>query len=443
MSKQVRWLREQLQVWVARGVISSGQAEQIRQIYPEPKASAPWGTIIFAGLGAIVFGLGIILLFAYNWHAIPKAGKLAVIFLSIIVAHGAGLRLFAWPDWRRPLGEALTLLGTMLYGSGIWLVAQIYHIDEHFPNGFLIWAVGALALAWAMPSVAQGILTVVLLCIWACSEAWGFDRAMHVAPFLVLLAAGGLSWRLRSVLLLVFVLAGFNITLLATVGALTGKLVVIVWLNAAAAFLAMGKLSRRRQWFAGSESVWEFFGWFGYLASLYLLTFPDFVNHELGWGSPADEKEIVPILLYAWGWLAVMLLAWLPLAVELARRREARWTAMKSPEEWLVPLTAILLQVVCVSKLYTEQWMIAGTFNLVFLALAVAWMGRGCRRGLVRPTVMGSLLFAALTIARYFDLFESLFVRGLVFLAVGGVLFAEGILFMRARRLARTQEAGT
>ena len=41
----------------------------------------------------------------------------------------------------------------MLFGAGIWLVAQVYHIEEHFPDGFLIWGIGALALAWAMPSI--------------------------------------------------------------------------------------------------------------------------------------------------------------------------------------------------------------------------------------------------------------------------------------------------
>jgi hypothetical protein len=51
------------------------------------------------------------------------------------------------------------------------------------------------------------------------------------------------------------------------------------------------------------------------------------------------------------------------------------------------------------------------------------------------------LLLVALISARYFDLFESLAIRGLIFLLVGGLLFAEGILFRRARRLARTAEA--
>ena len=108
-----------------------------------------------------------------------------------------------------------------------------------------------------------------------------------------------------------------------------------------------------------------------------------------------------------------------------------------------MPLTATLLHLVCVTELYRDGWLAAGCFNLAFLALSAAWMGRGCRGALVQPTVLGSLMFAALAIARYFDLFESLLVRGLVFLVVGGVLFGEGILFLRARRRARMPEPAT
>jgi len=38
-------------------------------------------------------------------------------------------------DWRRQLGEVACLLGTMLFGAGIWLVAQIYHIEEQIVAG--------------------------------------------------------------------------------------------------------------------------------------------------------------------------------------------------------------------------------------------------------------------------------------------------------------------
>jgi uncharacterized membrane protein len=55
---------------------------------------------------------------------------------------------------RTGLIGGLHLLGTMMFGAGIWLIAQIYHIDEHYPNALLIWSLGALGLAWALPSLS-------------------------------------------------------------------------------------------------------------------------------------------------------------------------------------------------------------------------------------------------------------------------------------------------
>ncbi|HZP59386.1 MAG TPA: hypothetical protein VFB27_03605, partial [Opitutaceae bacterium] len=84
----------------------------------------------------------------------------------------------------------------------------------------------------------------------------------------------------------------------------------------------------------------------------------------------------------------------------------------------------------------SDERFVAIIFNLIFLSVALMWMVRGCREGRLRPTVLGSLLFAALVWARYFDLFESLAVRGLVFILLGGVLFAEGFYYRRMRQRA-------
>jgi uncharacterized membrane protein len=444
MSKHTQWLHEQLKSWADEGLLSPEQAAQLRERYPEPKAAAPWGVIIFSGLGAVVCGLGVILLFAYNWQAIPKGGKLAIIFASIAAAHIGGLKLFVKDDWRKSLGDALTILGTMLFGSGIWLVAQIYHIDEHFPNGFLIWGIGALALAWAMPSIAQGALAVVLLTIWACTETWGFDHAIHFAPFLILLAAGGLSRRLQSRVLLVFTITAFTVTLLAAAGQVEGGLVLPVWLYMAAAFVAVGKLCRRHGNFANSEPVWKFFGWLGFLICLYLFTFPDAVDDLLDWNRSADAPNKVMANIYSWSALGVAILAWCPLMVEQMKQRAVRDASRPDwGDLWLVPLTPLLVQVICLTRLNQQEWLVAGPFNLIFLALAATWMAKGCREALLRPTILGSLLFGALMTGRYFDLFESLLMRGLVFLTVGAILFAEGILFMRNRRFAQQRGAVT
>lgn len=439
MNEQVRWLWQQSEGWVERGLIAREQAERIRGLYPAPQATRPWGLIIFSSLGAVTAGLGVILLLAYNWQAIPKFAKLGIILGSLVGLQTGGLWLFQRGESRRPVGEAVCVLGTMLFGAGIWLVAQIYHIDEHYPNGFLIWGLGALGLAWAMPSVAQGFLATGVLCAWGCTEGWGFEHAMHWAPLLLLGGAGALAWQERSPSLLGAVLTAFALCLAANLCAVSEHLLLRTLLGFAVLFVAVGRLAGRRGWFAGSGPVWGFFGWAGFLFCLYLLTFPGIVSHLLGGvrhGPPAEPIRLIyewlPVVLALGAW-GVVGWPWRPGAAA-PRPRDCHL------EDLLLPFTLFLAQFLAMSELGEGQWEVAGIFNLVFLAVAAAWMAQGCRDGDLRRTVLGSVLLAALTTARYFDLFESLAIRGVVFLTVGGLLFAEGILFRRARQRVQPKE---
>jgi uncharacterized membrane protein len=443
MSDRIRWLWEESKGWAAKGLISQDQADRIRGLYPEPKAALPWGTIIFSGIGAGIAGLGIILLLAYNWHAIPRGGKLAIILAGVACLHAGGIWLFGRGDRWRQVGEAVCLLGSMLFGAGIWLVAQVYNIQEHFPTGFLIWGLGALAMAWAMPSLAQALLAVAVLCTWGGSEGWGFDTAVHWAPLLILAGVGSLAWRLRSRLLIFFVLTAFVITVCANVSAVHDELLLRVLLQFGALFVAVALLSSRHGWFTAGAGAWTFFGWLGFLFCTYLLSFPDLVEHSLGWqerGAPAVGPAA---MVYGWGPFILGLLAWVAVAWPSRRgagREGEPARESQHLEDWLLPLTVLLCQILALAELTGYKWQVAGAFNLVFLAVAAAWMGRGCREGRLRPTILGSLLLVALVAARYFDLFESLALRGVVFLAVGGLLIAEGILFRRIRQRLQTAE---
>jgi uncharacterized membrane protein len=475
MSKEIRWLWRESSQWEAKGLITPEQGKQIRGLYPEPAAALPWSTIIFSGLGALIAGLGVILLIAYNWQALHKFAKLGIILGGIAALHGTGLRLFLRTERWRQLGEGVCLLGTMLFGAGIWLVAQVYHIEEHFPNGFFLWGLGALALAWAMPSVAQGLLAVVALTIWGASEGWGFDKALHWAPVLILVGAGLLAWRLRSLSLLCATLAGFAVSVSANLSAVEGGLVLRVLLDWAVIFVAVSILIKDSSVFPESSGVWGFFGWCGFLSCLYLLSFAGITEDLLGWKSHGAETPSVLAVVYGWVPLATVVALWAAVvwrartptpagmgpwssippdsggsvsSPSLTDEERAGVRGRSTPtgdraynlEQWLLPLTAILCQILAMSRLTLDKWTPAGAFNLVFLAVAGAWMAKGCREGLVRPLLLGSVLLGALVTARYFDLFESLAVRGAIFLAVGGLFFTEGALFRRARKRISTTE---
>ena len=73
-------------------------------------------------------------------------------------------------------------------------------------------------------------------------------------------------------------------------------------------------------------------------------------------------------------------------------------------------------------------------FNILALYQAFMMISTGCRGLSLKTTVAGCVLFAAITLARYTDLFVSLLARSLVFFIAGAGLFAVGMYYSRARK---------
>ena len=83
--KHLKWLETQLPDWVNAGLISNPQASAIRTHYHDSDSSL--ARTAFSSIGAILFGLGIILFFAWNWDALHRFTKLAIVFAAIVAAH--------------------------------------------------------------------------------------------------------------------------------------------------------------------------------------------------------------------------------------------------------------------------------------------------------------------------------------------------------------------
>jgi uncharacterized membrane protein len=432
MSKQTRWLLPEIERWTADGIISPEQAERLRQRYAVTPEGPPWGLLVFASAGALVIGLGVVLLLAYNWNAIPKFGKLALVFGAITAAHTGGLICLRKGGWQQRLGEALCLLGTMLFGAGIWLVAQIYHIDEHYPNGFLLWALGALMLAWILESTSHALVATVLLAIWGGAEVFQFHEPNLWALPLVALGLVPLAWRKESALLLAFVLAALELLLIANLfdygsgsRAFASALALAVLLIGAARLTEILRPS-----FANGAAIIAAFGFGGFFICSFLLGFQQAADDLINWkqltGSQAGLAAIHSWVLFAlaaaaWSWIA-----WRALA------RQQRVAV----EEWLVPIGLLYVYGLAVSGHHAVVYsgLVAISFNLILLGIAVMWMWRGCAESRLRPTVIGSLLLAAVVLARYFDLFQSLAARGLAFILLGGIFMAEAMYYRKNRR---------
>ena len=416
--------------WRAEGLVDEALAQRILARYPAG-AERNWGRIVFSAIGAVLVGLGVILFFAYNWQELPKAAKLALAIGALVAAHGSAMALARRANAGVGLVEGLHVLGTMLFGAGIWLVAQIYHIDEHYPNAFLVWSLGALALAWAMPSVVQALLALFLVTFWAGVELFDFRVAVHSAPVLVVLGVLPLAWWRRSPALLFCALAVLYLVTAFAAGAIDGKVLLPLLYTMGAAALIAGVAAATTK-FPEAGGPLRSLGLLVILGCSYLLSFRDLAGllRKVDFSKPG-----IAIYLGAAG-AALALALFL-----LARGRLAQLDAYR---RWQLGLVGVGLLIVLASMFLLAKgggWPVVLSFNVIVLGLAVLLILEGSEH--LRPKLVGAgcLLFAMVVIGRYADLFTSLLVRAAVFVALGAALFYVGNFYARSRRRAQGVQA--
>ncbi len=425
MSKRTRWLQEQINAWLDEGLIGAGQAGALRARYPVGGEDTPWSRLIVSSIGAVVFGLGIILFFAYNWADMHKFVKLALVFGGVLAAHGTGFYLSASADAKRPLVESLHVMGTMLFGAGIWLVAQIYHIDEHYPNAFIVWGLGALALAWAMPSIAQGLMAVLLVFLWGSFEVFGFSSPNHPGPWVMLLGVLPLAWMQRSRVLLFFALVAFIALYAFSTAQVEDDLVAGALFYCAFLYMAAGRLSIRSA-FPDSAPIFHAVGYSVYLVLLYIFSFEQ-VARELVSLNPDGILEwlyfLVPLIAALSAWLALLAFG--------------AWQRADVIRRWEMGLMLLVMLLVLIAQFGVSRagaGIITLAFNLVFLGHCVIMIVRGTGGLDWKKVSLGCVLFSALVFARFVDLFDSLLMRSLFFLALGAGLFLIGNFYSRRKK---------
>lgn len=196
----LRQLRRDLDTWIAKGLVDADNKEAILASVGAG-AQARTLDVILAVFGVILIGAGAMSFVAANWADMAKLERLIVLFGSLWAAYG----LAGWflASTRGAIGQAFVLLGVILFGVNIHFVAQTYNIQAHYPDGLLLWGVGAILAAIVVPSRASLALALALGGWWTWQETQPFDyiaQPLLHAPFLAYWAvctatAWFLNWR--------------------------------------------------------------------------------------------------------------------------------------------------------------------------------------------------------------------------------------------------------
>ena len=166
-------LAKEISEWVKGNVISESQAIQICERYDidyHQISNRSFGYNVLVSLGYLFIGLAIITLLGANWDEIPRGLRMAGLIAVTMGTHALAIKKYLAHG-----SVLLFLLANLFYGAAIILIAQIYHLGEHMPDGVLWWALGCLPIAILLTSPWVMLQALLLAIIWFFMQAdFGF-----------------------------------------------------------------------------------------------------------------------------------------------------------------------------------------------------------------------------------------------------------------------------
>ncbi|HEY9627230.1 MAG TPA: DUF2157 domain-containing protein [Coleofasciculaceae cyanobacterium] len=165
-----RQLRQESEKWWSEGLIDATVHEQLSLRYQfqnlEKDASNRFITILMS-LGGILLGLAVITFVAANWQDWTRGFKVVLLLSLFIGVNAAGFYLWRSPSPKgyQKLGHGLLLLGALILGANIALMAQMFHQTGDFYELLLVWGLGVVIMAHGLRLVSLSILSLILLSI--------------------------------------------------------------------------------------------------------------------------------------------------------------------------------------------------------------------------------------------------------------------------------------
>ncbi len=150
---------------------------------------------IIVTVGAALVGLGVYSFLAVNWQELQRPLRLAIIVVAVLLPYGIGWYLKEVSQLEK-IGNALMLLGTLIYGGAIFLIARMYDIHDYSALGVILWMIGTLATGY-ITKIFQIYFVAIFLAIFGFSL---YPRQLFSIP-------EGLTPHLISTILLVLATA--------------------------------------------------------------------------------------------------------------------------------------------------------------------------------------------------------------------------------------------
>ncbi|MFS4492963.1 DUF2157 domain-containing protein [Maribacter sp. 2308TA10-17] len=420
-------LERQLAELLEADIINSETAQKITAFYHTKDESKPNRLFtIFGVLGALLSGLGIILIIAHNWDDMPRNIKTIFAFIPLLIgqiACGYSLIKKKSATW---IESSATFL-ILAVGATISLVSQIYNIPGDLSNFLLVWTIITAPLIYLLRSNLAVIIHLVLATWYACYSGYSFSGNHEPWLYLVLFA-----WVIPYYILLQKQKPETNITgvlnwllplsLVIVLGTFTNgdTLLFLMYIGLFGLFYNLGQLSI----FKNQKLRRNGFTIIGSLGTIFLLmtlTFEWFWKDALK--ETYDEIDVlITIVLFIAG---IATLAYLHLKKQVQGFN-------------LFQYAFLIIGLLYLTRGIGPVYGIVAT-NLLVAALGLFAVGIGIQKNSYGILNYGLLIITALIICRFFDTNLDFIFRGILFIGVGaGFFFANYLLIKKQRKTAIT-----
>lgn len=431
MKGRVRWLLQTLPELVEQGVLDEQAAKRLHDHYLPHLDGNSTGMRMLVVLGALLMGLGVILLIAHNWPQWTRDIRTVVSFMPLVV----GQLLVAWTLLRR--NQSLSWRegsGTFLFlaiGASIGLIEQTYHLGtKEYASFLLTWLLLGLPLVYLLQA------TTPLLLYWfgVVGFAWSAQWQWGQAALFWLLWLAGLPFVVRSLREAAWSGRSLLLSWAGCLSLLCGSLAALeqstrgLWIPFYATLFAGLYLTHYR-WLSAAPDVlrspFRMTGVAGILLMSLMLTVSGAWVNVGGHYDDYDWQYRETSGWLDWVLLAALFLWWMGLIRRVVRRREML-------QFLYAGFPVLIMGLFCFAVYSGNAFLPLMVMNLYLFILGVATLRSGMRTGEGVHLNLGLLILCVLLMLRFFDSDLSFTVRGVAFFLIGaGFLLAN--LWLRRR----------
>lgn len=413
---------------VEAAVINQETADRINFYYQSKSSSSTSRLfIVFAIFGALLTGLGLILIIAHNWDELSRATKTVTTFMPLVAGQFlCGYVLMKKQNsiaWR----ESTTTFLIFAVGAVIALISQIYNIPGNLSSFLLTWTILCFPLIYIMKSSLASLLFIIGITSYACVTSY-FSYPREDSYLYWLLLAGALPHYYQLYKekpqsnFMVFhhwIIPLSIIITLGTVAKTNGELMFIAYFSLLGLFYMIGDSA----FFSPQKPInngYKIIGTLGTLILLLSLSFDDFWEKLLHRDFPIDQVFTSP------EFIAAIVLSFMAAALFYFQYKN-------KPTAQIKPIAYVFMLFIATYLLGLYFPFSVVLINLCVFLIGLLTMREGSRMDHLGVLNLGLLIIIALVICRFLDTDLSFVLRGMMFLIVGAGFFATNYIMLKKR----------